>query len=101
MKNKNLSVFLGSIALSVLPTLGHAAIYKCVDSKGFVTYSNVEKPGCNLLTVEPVQKPASTVTQKAPTRSSPPVAAKKREQEHQANSVAPEPKRDPLTNYSK
>lgn len=53
MRNTLLPSLLGALSLSLsLPAI--AEIYKCSDSAGHVTYSNVQSKGCVRLNLEPI-----------------------------------------------
>ena len=58
----------GLLALS--PALAQADIYKCTDSAGHVTYSNVQSKGCARLNLDPISTvPAAKAAPKTPTPS--------------------------------
>lgn len=59
---------IGLLALAAMPV--HAEIYKCTDSAGHVTYSNVATKGCAKLNLEPISTvPATKPAPKTPTPS--------------------------------
>ena len=59
---------IGLLALVALPA--HAEIFKCTDSAGHVTYSNVAQKGCAKLNLDPVSTmPGTKAAPKTPTPS--------------------------------
>lgn len=61
------SLTMGLLALLALPV--EAEIYKCTDSAGHVTYSNVASKGCARLNLEPISTVPARPEAKTPTPS--------------------------------
>jgi hypothetical protein len=56
--------------LALVPALAQADIFKCTDSAGHVTYSNVQTKGCARLNLDPVSTvPSAKSAPKTPTPS--------------------------------